>query len=267
MLALDSKDVRRLALRLRRDACRCTQWHVIGSIAAILLLWWHWLSVTEVVHRSCYPDQPLAIVRQQFLPRHVFSDIQTAASGDALVETNQLNEENFKYTRGWLMKFNREGLARVRGNDSWAYAVRYFDAVENPEANAFVMNLLVAEQPPPSEGDAVGPHYDDTIDVDAPGQFMAHQVNVLYTSVPQKLRGGELEVWPYEHDNTELDKAIITPAENTMVEFRGDACHRVRGFWSPSGARRISIVVEQYRIPEKLYKHTREFCFSSECDE
>lgn len=91
------------------------------------------------------------------------------------------------------------------------------------------------------------------------------QVNVLYTVIPPNLRGGELEVWPWESDSTELNKVIVFPEENAMVEFRGDACHRVRGFRSGNGLPRISLVVEQYRVPTDLYKYTNVYCFGHEC--
>ncbi|CAD7702320.1 unnamed protein product [Ostreobium quekettii] len=252
-------------LELRRLAGRSTRLKLaaIGTAAA-LLCWLIYLN-THVVYTSCREDQPLAVVRGGFMPDKAFEEIRSAAAGDPLALRNELNEDNFKYTRGWVVKFNREGLARVRGNDSWAYAVRYFDAVENPEANAFVMNLLVAEQPPAGEGDAVGPHFDDTVAIFSEKELLAHQVNVLYVGVPEDIEGGQLEVWPYQYTDRETYKTVIQPRENSMVEFRGDACHRVRNFQSPSGQARMSLVVEQYIVPPGLYASTAEFCFANEC--
>ena len=43
-------------------------------------------------------------------------------------------------------------------------------------------------------------------------------------------------------------QVILRPVENTVVSFRGDACHRVERFSSAKGTARVSLVVEQYRL-------------------
>ena len=45
-----------------------------------------------------------------------------------------------------------------------------------------------------------------------------------------------------------LFQVILRPVENTVVSFRGDACHRVEWFSSAKGTARVSLVVEQYRL-------------------
>ena len=50
-----------------------------------------------------------------------------------------------------------------------------------------------------------------------------------------------------------LEEAAVAPREGDVVVFRGDAFHRVRRHTSPAAAgtttSRISVVLEQYRIP------------------
>ena len=43
-------------------------------------------------------------------------------------------------------------------------------------------------------------------------------------------------------------QVILRPVENTVVSFRGDACHRVERFSSAKGTARVSLVVEQYKL-------------------
>ena len=45
-----------------------------------------------------------------------------------------------------------------------------------------------------------------------------------------------------------LLQELLRPGENTVVSFRGDACHRVEWFSSAKGTARVSLVVEQYRL-------------------
>ena len=41
---------------------------------------------------------------------------------------------------------------------------------------------------------------------------------------------------------------VITPEENMMISFRGDACHKVESFYTATDKTRVSLVVEQYKI-------------------
>ena len=79
------------------------------------------------------------------------------------------------------------------------------------------------------------------------------------------MKGGELEVWPFEYKDSEYTKVVIQPRENAMVEFRGDAGHRVKGFSSPSGGQRVSLVIEQYQLSPSDYSRSVEFCIAEDC--
>ena len=48
--------------------------------------------------------------------------------------------------------------------------------------------------------------------------------------------------------STFFSQVIITPKENTVLSFRGDAAHHVKRFSSGKGVARVSLVVEQYKI-------------------
>jgi len=81
----------------------------------------------------------------------------------------------------------------------------------------------------------------------------AYSVSVAYLQVPQGLDGGELVVAGRSH----------APREGSVLVFRGDQSHRVKAFClhegdcpvDTEGEKRISFVLEQYRVvPEKLVR-------------
>ncbi|GBF91149.1 hypothetical protein Rsub_04818 [Raphidocelis subcapitata] len=117
----------------------------------------------------------------------------------------------------------------------------------------------------------------------------SHETNVLYVKIPADMEGGRLELWPAESDGSDSaaaaaaaatagagaaaargrrgaaggggggsrggggGKVVVVPRENKIVRFRGDALHRVRKHHSAKGEDRISLVLEQYLIPEPWY--------------
>jgi len=126
---------------------------------------------------------------------------------------------------------------------------------------------------------------------------LAHQVCVLYLSCPQALQGGRLLLRsPSREPARQLRRqrhvvdvdAAVSPAPNRLVRFRGDAEHAVEAFsqgglahrsetkaaqsgggptqqeidlTTPKGSPtwRISLVLEQYRVPPGSYDYTVEF--------
>jgi len=55
------------------------------------------------------------------------------------------------------------------------------------------------------------------------------------------------------HPKAEAARRVVRVEENKLVKFRGDAMHRVGRHLSASGAERISLVTEQYIVPEPFY--------------
>lgn len=86
-------------------------------------------------------------------------------------------------------------------------------------------------------------------------KIMPYQTNVLYVFVPEDMQGGQLEAWDYDaHPATIMHgaQASVTPVENRMAFFRGDAQHQVRSYKAPmKDTLRASLVLEQYDIPEE----------------
>lgn len=84
-------------------------------------------------------------------------------------------------------------------------------------------------------------------------KVMPYQTNVLYVFVPEMMKGGQLEAWDYDAHPTSImngAQASVTPLENRMAFFRGDAQHQVRSYRAPMNDKlRASLVLEQYEIP------------------
>lgn len=219
----------------------------------------------ERVHITCLTNQPLVRVFPNFLPEETFRTMHQELPHHPLIGQNPLDEDNFNGSTGFLVKFNLEGLPRLKAHELFDNLVPYVESVLNEHSNAFVFNLLVSAPTQPGKF-AVGMHLDDTVALYGNDEMhLAHQVNVLYTNLPKGMQGGELEAWNMKYEEAASGKAVVTPMENTMVEFRGDAYHRVRGFSSQSRTPRISLVFEQYRISPDEYSKTIAYCENQQC--
>lgn len=159
----------------------------------------------------------------------------------------------------------------------------------DPGSNAFVLNVLIVEPNASDPSAAVGLHLDNTAAINSARKYIAHSVSVLYLQVPKGMEGGELELFETIEDGIEAGPdATVIPAEGDLILFRGDAFHRISsmslagdhgfepdelGHWEEDedefeGAEemvrgedrlRISLVLEQYRIPDAAYGYTSVF--------
>ncbi|CAM9766462.1 unnamed protein product [Choristocarpus tenellus] len=216
---------------------------------------------------------------------------------------NALNAENFQKTEGFVVKFNREGISRLRSDPALGALSNYFDRVRDPLANAWVLNVLLCNPVEEGEGKgegeddlAVSPHVDETLGTRSRDSFLAHVVNVLYVSLPEDMTGGRLEMYGYNWLRVKLFPYLLTylptawlnrllppdawvkPVENLLVSFRGDTIHRVEGYRTGNNgeggdegkgdvkygkSRRVSVVLEQYSVPLLSYRFTFEYDLSS----
>lgn len=112
-------------------------------------------------------------------------------------------------------------------------------------------------------------HLDDTLKTSwIFNTWLAHQVNVLYVTVPQDMMGGWLQIWKYDRqpsqritEDMRTPDRTVTPEENTMIAFRGDSFHRVMGYTTRTQTKRISLVLEQYKVDPLFYPFTTQFAF------
>jgi hypothetical protein len=199
-------------------------------------------------HRFHHPerddvDAP-CVVEPDALDEPGMRAISDGLERSKLIGGNVLSD-GFAGSRGFGVKFRREALGRVLDWLPWTR--RYFDRViehvparrlvrgdDGAPPNAFYFNALVI---PPGRGTAL--HIDRTIDNRTPAAL----VSVLYLTVTAP-PGGRLFLydgrWPL---------GIVHPRPGMLVHFRGDLRHGVSET-SPSDGDRISLVCEQYCLPE-----------------
>ena len=246
-----------------RNVARCVA--LAGALAVAAHAWDQ--SVAEGRYLTTTSDQPLVTREREFLAREDFERVRACAMRHPLLRIKgELNENSFGKTRGFVIKFNEDGIERFRSDGAYECFAPVFDRLRVPLTNAFVMNLLLCELGNYDEYDAnglaVGVHLDDTVGIFSKHSFIAHQVSVLYLSVPSDMEGGQLDLFSYGDGVTPGDgdpEEVVAPEENLMATFRGDAFHRVRSYRARSKTERVSLVLEQYFIDDRHYGKTKRF--------
>ena len=260
------EDAAALRRAKRAKTASANEQAVVWSILLFILLrmaqrWYRW---SQTRYLTTTEEQPLATVTDNFLTFSEYAAVKRCAlEHPKLRVRGGLNDAGFSKTRGFVVKFNLEGVDKFQTSPDYACFAPVFEKLRLPEANAFVMNVLLCELGDYDQYNAdelsVGMHLDTTVGIYSRHMFIAHQVSVLYNSVPEDMVGGELEMFPYGMGYPEFEAAPekkVTPKENTLVTFRGDAFHQVRSYKTKTGSERVSLVLEQYKIDKDMYGKT-----------
>lgn len=157
------------------------------------------------------------------------------------------------HDRGLLIHFTRSGLNHFRSHH-WSWLLPFLEKAADDSCNAFVFELLIVPL-----GASKDRHRD--ISLIQPAVLPSHRprkVSVLYVRIPSGAVGGELVVSPAWDEHS---SEILVPSEGLMAHIKGDAYHQVQRLCSDAGdnrceygmggleAARISLVLEQYRLP------------------
>lgn len=176
------------------------------------------------------------------LPPAAVEAIRSAILGSPLLGDSNLSGQ-FSGTYGFSITFRREAVPEVTA--LFPDFAPFLDAALLPDCDTFLLNpLLVAE------GRGVGAHIDRSLEFYGAGIGCPVAVSVLYVQVPETLSGGELRLY---HRGNRV--AALKPVPRSLVMFRGDLTHEVAPIDAGAPAlpaARISLVVEQYRVPESL---------------
>ena len=220
---------------------------------------------------TCTEDQPLMEVKENFLNFLEYEkNRKCTLNHPRLKIPSALSSGSFSKTRGFVVKFNKEGVDSFLNHPDYGDCYGdLFEKMRLPETNAYVFNALLCEL---SDYDdwknnqtSVGLHLDQTIGLQglkADHQFLAHQVNVLYVDVAADMKGGELEGWRYGSGDLKQSDLLkphlsIKPEKNKLVMFRGDSFHQVKAYHtSESTTKRLSLVLEQYKISDEFVPNT-----------
>lgn len=260
------EDTAALRRAKRAKTASANEQAAVWSILLFILLrmaqrWYQW---SQARYLTTTEEQPLATVTDNFLTFSEYAAVKRCALEHPKLRVRSgLNDGGFSKTRGFVVKFNLEGVEKFQTSPDYACFAPVFEKLRLPEANAFVMNVLLCELGDYDQYNAdelsVGMHLDTTVGIYSRHMFIAHQVSVLYNSVPEDMVGGELEMFPYGTGYPEFEAAPekkVTPKENTLVTFRGDAFHQVRSYKTKTGSERVSLVLEQYKIDKDMYGKT-----------
>lgn len=176
------------------------------------------------------------------LPVETVEAIRSAILGSSLLGESNLTGQ-FSGTYGFSITFRREAVSQVTARFP-AFAP-FLDAALLPGCDAFLLNPLLIQ-----DGRGVAAHIDRSLSAYGASIGCPIAVSVLYVQVPTPLAGGELRLY---HRGARV--AALTPLPRSLVTFRGDMVHEVVAVEAGAPAlasARISLVVEQYRVPEAL---------------
>jgi hypothetical protein len=186
---------------------------------------------------------------QRFAHRtpEAFSAVTVQSIRKAILESPLLEEthltEQFSGTYGFSITFWREELPKLK--ERFPAFTPFLDAALLPSCNVFLLNPLLIQN-----GRGVSSHLDRSLLFYEESIGGPVAVSVLYVQVPEPLAGGELRLY---HRGRQVE--ALTPMPRSLVTFRGDLVHEVVSVSAGApalSAARISLVVEQYRVPEKL---------------
>lgn len=169
---------------------------------------------------------------------------QLAAVAREVVAADRLGPHQlsraFGGARGYSLVFTRDGIGAALA--ALPGLAPYLGLALRPSCNAFYLNPLVID-----DGGAVDAHVDCSITPLVGERVCPLLVSVLYVEVPALRPGeGELVLTEVAEDGGARSVRVV-PRSNRLVLFRGDLQHEVtRG---TAGARRASLVCEQYRLP------------------
>jgi hypothetical protein len=173
-------------------------------------------------------------------PEDTVNAIRSEILGSALLGESNLTDQ-FSGTYGFSITFRRDGLDEVTRRFP-AFAP-YLAKALLPDCNAFLLNPLLVQN-----GRGVEAHLDRSMEYYGEGIGSPFAVSVLYVHVPEQLAGGELRLY---HRGRQV--AAVKPTSRSWVMFRGDLMHEVVAVQTGAPAlaeARISLVIEQYHVPE-----------------
>ena len=247
---------------------------ILIVLLAFVRLFYRWYNRPHTFI-SCTDEQAFVKESENYLLPWEFEKLKKCTMEHPRLENkNALHKSSFAKTRGFVVKFNEEGISSFINHPDYGDCFgELFKKMRLPDTNAYVLNTLLCELSEYEEWKnnltAVGLHLDQTVGMQglkADHQFLAHQVNVFYVDVADDMQGGELEVWKYGNGSLKENEYLkphksVKPVVNKLVEFRGDSFHQVKAYHTRANSqiKRLSIVLEQYKIREEFMENTIDF--------
>ena len=195
-------------------------------------------------------------VERNFLSKEECISLSEYIKTHSLLNRSLLGSEAFSSSYSFQIFFNKNSkdeFLNSKYNLKPIYDI--FERIKQPNTNAYIFNPLVLEGSKifDKNPNAIKYHYDDTLNLynDFGKRYLPICTTVLYIDVPKIFIGGILEMHDFGFVHNRCPGTFkIRPEVGKKVVFRGDMCHRVSPMFSDKNTKRVSLVFEQYNIPE-----------------
>lgn len=158
----------------------------------------------------------------------------------------------FVKTDGFSLVFRRTALQKILSE--FDYLNTFLEKALFPKSNAFYLNPLIMKR-----GSRVDAHVDCRLIESENVRIIPTLVSIFYVNAGDEMAGGKLVL------NTGKDsEIIISPKTNDLLHFRGNIIHSVSEVNTKNF--RISLVCEQYNLPEEILTGFPEFEIIQEQD-
>jgi hypothetical protein len=160
--------------------------------------------------------------------------------------------DGFGKTKGFVVTFSSQHEKRFL--DTFKPIHEVFKQIQEPGTNAYIFNPVIIEHSTKETERSIPYHYDmslsDQVKTPLGRNYLPVCVTVIYIHLPESYKGGELCLSDY-CTIYDRDVKIYKPKLGRKLIFRGDALHHVEPIYCKGGkGKRISLVFEQYRLPE-----------------
>jgi hypothetical protein len=164
-------------------------------------------------------------------------DVEESIPSSAYIGNSPLGPE-FVKTLGFSVVFRRSVLAGVL--EEFGFLRDFLGKAIFPKSNAFYVNPLVMGQ-----GSRVAAHIDCRLLVEENLRIIPTLVSIFYVARSDEAIGGEITL-----NVGTASEVTLQPRQNDLLHFRGNLVHAVSEI--RSSHRRISLVCEQYNLPEQV---------------
>lgn len=190
-------------------------------------------------YKTCHPPNfPKLQTKLNFLSNEECKELSRYIIKHPLIDKSVLSD-GFSSSYGFVIRFNEYSkIDFMNSKYNLKKLHDVFEKIKEPGTNAYVCNPLIL-----GKGKSIEYHYDDTLCMYTyfGASILPVCVTVLYLQLPDEFTGGELCVADFEK---------VVPVVGKKVVFRGDMQHAVKEFTSTENTKRVSLVFEQYNVPE-----------------
>ena len=192
---------------------------------------------------------PLIDIQDDFLSPEECKDLK-----EYILKHELLNNDWSK--NDFIIRFNTsEDSKKMFLEKNLEKIYKIFEKIKQPGTNAYIVNTAILSNSYNSEEyNQITGHYDDSINIQDWTKRMILPVctTILYINVPENCEGGNLYLSPFGSRGGLETKTHYIPKQGRKLTFRGDTNHLVEPFFCENNTeKRISLVLEQYKIPDK----------------